>query len=208
MTFRNKYKFNNQNLQMKKIFLTIAIFSTVNNLAFSQEEKQDTVNKKDYTVAVHFHPWTLFISALSMRHPDNPMKYYYLTIEKPLNLHSSLIIKPSLVSLNDLGIITGHPGKGGIKIGSDFGVRYFPNKKGEGFYIQPQVGVFNINPYYPSSSFVGADIMGYLGFSQKGHKVSMFFDIGLGFGNNPFFINNSEISEIFDINVGLGFKFR
>jgi len=33
-------------LQMKKIFLTIAIFSTVNNFAFSQEE-QETVSEKD-----------------------------------------------------------------------------------------------------------------------------------------------------------------
>ena len=206
---------------MKKIFLTIAIFSTVNNLVFSQEE-QDTVSEKDNMKTVlHIHP----LSSLGL--------WFYLTIEKPLSLSNSLIIKPSfwIDPLNASFFTNGEfieiERMYGVRIGSDIGLRHYPSGNGEGFYLQGQGGMFftriaegcYCSPapipdgqggyYFPEfekqyKNYLGGDVMFYLGFSKKYRKVSWFFDFGVGVGNS---VAIDGITFIPGINFGLGLKF-
>ena len=199
---------------MKKIFLTIAIFITVNNFAFSQEEIPITtsatvkkkVKKDNMKTVIHFHPMTLFMSIPASVLEESPMGWFYSTIEKPLDLSNSLIIKPSLW-LNVSPISFYGKNDEFSRFGSDIGLRHYSNKNGEGFYLQAQCGVFFIENRNNSNSFVGIDIMGYLGFSKKFKTQTVFFDIGLGIGNSNVMVQGNDFEGILDINFGLGFKF-
>jgi len=211
---------------MKKIFLTIAIFITVNNYCFSLEEipittsatEQNTVNQKDnLKTVIHFHPITLFTSIPELVSDESPSGLYYLTIEKPLNLSNSLIIKPSLVlNVKPITLPIMSFGKRNddiyFRLGSDIGLRHYVNKNGQGVYKQGTVGVFFIENRIDNSSFMGIDIMGNLGFSKKYKTLTIFFDIGLGVGNSNVMMKDRnegirDVSIIYDINFGLGFKF-
>ena len=214
-----------QILQMKKIFLTIAIFSTVNNFAFSQEE-QDTVKEKNYTVAVHIHPIS-FVWSLTT--PLNSHKNYsslaiYSTIEIPCSPSISFIIRPSLINSEyDYNKIShtavSSSGTNEFRLGTDLGVRYYTNNNGKGFYVQGTVGLFRsieekYNTEYHqittnSKSFFDADIMGYIGTSIKPKKTNLtiFFDVGIGFGNRAIPVFFELTRSRFDINFGLGYKF-
>ena len=208
---------------MKKIFLTIVIFVTVNNFCFSQEEEQETVNKRDNMItAVHIHPWTVVSAAISTgRNKYNIFSTLYipLTIEKPLSLSNSLIIKPSFwanadwvvgVNETEYGFLTiDHGGKRNYRFyrfGSDIGIRHYPSGNGEGFYLQAQSGMFirSNHSEWNGKSRIRYDIMGYWGASQK--EEGWFFEIGIGYGNsNPFFRDNPFFKKhpmIFDFNIG------
>ena len=205
-----------------KIILTIAIFITVNNFGFSQEEekpnfpisgdiivetkeKQETVNEKDnLQTVIHIHPLSLFFAN------NSDGICLYLTIEKPLNLSSSLIIRPSfLLDYLDYEFrgAQGWRADDGLRIGSDFGIRYYPSRKGEGFYFQAQAGVFYINNKEKGDKqYLGVDAMGYLGVSKKLNRLNIFADLGLGYGNSSGGIR-SEFRPILDINIGVGLRY-
>ena len=184
----------------------------LNVFDFSSPSKYQLTVKDNMKVAVYIHPFSLafstMLTALAVSHGAMVVAgWFYCTIEKPLNLYSSLIVKPSLwnefiFNLNNLDDYEADIR--GIRIGSDVGIRFYPNRKGEGLYLQAQGGIFNVN-IYDTKSYVGKDVMGYFGFSYKSnYRGNIFFEIGAGWGNTS---GERKNTVIFDINFGVNFKF-
>ncbi|MDR0515703.1 MAG: hypothetical protein LBH25_01500 [Fibromonadaceae bacterium] len=129
-------------------------------------------------VSVYMHPVTSVFAMLGA----GPI---YLTIEIPFSLSNSLIIKPSLLNISehDANI---------FRLGSDIGFRHHLSGKGEGLYLQGQIGAF----YYKRTGFIGdrifplffdmprkclwLDAMGYVGYSLKISHINVFIDTGVG----------------------------
>ena len=156
----------------------------------------------DKRVTVHLHPYWTGISLLGSVSEREAFGFLYSTIEVPLSISNSLIIKPSLWmpegKLN--------------RIGSDIGLRYYPSEKGKGFYISGTAGLF----YYPhpikiylfsskrtTSEKIWCDVMGYMGYSWKfKNDMRMFIDMGVGHHfENP----SIQTNFIPDMNFGIGF---
>ncbi|MDR3000882.1 MAG: hypothetical protein LBU89_06420 [Fibromonadaceae bacterium] len=137
-------------------------------------------NAQKTAVSVYLHPISSFFGILGA----SPI---FLTVEIPFSLSNSLIIKPSLLNISDHSAYI-------FRLGSDFGFRHHLSGKGEGLYLQGQMGVF----YYKRTdfSFIGdkifsiffdmprkslwLDAMGYVGYSLKFSRVNVFIDAGIG----------------------------
>jgi hypothetical protein len=181
-------------------------------LMISYANAQETaVKQKNTRVSVYLHPFSTYTGILEM----NPI---YLTVEVPFSLFNSLIIRPSLLNSNK------DEYDNVFRLGSDIGFRHHLNEKGEGLYLQGQIGIFYykridtdtkggddviVGPFdfalapfsdrHISKKSIWLDIMGYFGYSLKFSMVSMFFDIGFGV---------ALFHKILpDINVGIGIPF-
>ena len=116
---------------MQKLIITFFLLTSVAN---SQEEQtlevidmQELKNKiYDDRVSVYLHPLTLIFSVGNFIEDRNRMDIVlYATVEVPLSLSSSLIIRPSYWYNPD-----------NIRLGSDIGIRYYTKEKGKGNYLQ------------------------------------------------------------------------
>ena len=205
--------------KIKRIISIIVIFIAANTFCFAEENEQNEMIENMETI-VYIHPISgIFISSISAFQGEGV--YLYLTIENALSLSNSLIIKPSAwINVSEFTIFGKAPKL--YRFGSDIGIRHYPNKKGKGFYMQGQIGVFHVsrmkegyyfydygcqcslytNETYVSYDFA-ADVMGYVGYSWKFSKWSMFLDFGFGFGDNLHLSGDA----IPDINFGVGLKF-
>jgi hypothetical protein len=196
---------------MNKIILVSVILISANGFCFSQVEnektvKQDTVIKKNMRTIVHIHPYSVFISIIGSR-LEGPL-FLYSTIEKPLNLSNSLIIKPSIwINASEFKIF----GKSHefSRFGCDIGIRHYPSEKGKGFYIQGVVGFFYADYNEKHIENTGTmDIMGYMGYSwDVSKRMRIFWDVGVGLGLGGNLLLGEDAFFIPDINFGLGFKF-
>jgi len=152
-------------------------------------------NKK---ISVYFHPIILLFGASA------ETLMLYSTVEIPLNLYNAPIIKPS--------VLNGH---NSTRIGSDFGLRHYLAGRGEGLYLQPQFGMFysrnwnvgllsdsNLKDHDAKKAGPYVDGMLYLGESYKFVYVSMFYDVGIGYGHAL-----GKGSLLIDVNLGLGVSF-
>jgi hypothetical protein len=197
------------------IILSVICISNVN----AQEQTKEQDNTK---ISVYIHPASLLINIL----PSNAI---YSTIEIPFSLSNSLIIKP--------GFLRDNTDNKMFKLGSDIGMRHYLSGRGEGFYLQEQIGIF----YYKTNHFddcscdalpgeyececsdtffyllpfhavpikyLWFDAMGYLGYSWKFSYISIFIDVGIGVVLG---INDEQNSLYFsplpDINIGVGIPF-
>jgi len=159
---------------------------------------------------------------------EYPFPFYmiYLTFEIPLNLSNSLIIQPSLwynKSVNKTYILDAH----GLvfklfRLGSGIGLRHFVKEIGKGLYLQAMSSVhyYSVEESY-NEDLKGyyADLLGYLGYSWKFSRLSIFFDIGIiGIGtiyptdnssDNPSEVITAGYTKPFtvDANLGIGFSF-
>jgi hypothetical protein len=142
-----------------------------------------------------------------------------LTVEIPFSLSNSLIIRPSLLKRSGTERETG--GYYDIlRVGSDFGFRHYLlgelNERGDGLYIQGQVGIFYCKANYSddywgewdffsfgSGKALWLDAMGYIGYSFKFSRISIFIDVGYGYGT----IWRTGHGELYDFNVGIGIPF-
>ncbi|MDR0517330.1 MAG: hypothetical protein LBH25_09840 [Fibromonadaceae bacterium] len=168
------------------------------------EPKQDNTR-----ISVYLHPLLLSLCVLEK---GNSALMLYSTIEIPLDLEQSLIVKPSFISSVEKLEIQ-------LKVGNDIGVRTYYNKKGEGLYWQAQVGAFysNINALSSESEIISSnpiwlDAMAYIGYSKKFSNVSVFADIGIGLGNlfgfeYDGYSQYSDLFPILDANFGIGIPF-
>jgi len=145
--------------------------------------------------SVYMHPIILLFGA------NAKTVFLYSTIESPMSLYNALIIKPSV--WND--------GENLLRIGSDLGLRHYLAGRGEGLYLQPQVGVFHFSAKGKWLSDLGledngkrtwSDGMLYLGQAYKFAYVSIYSDVGIGYRYALGFG-----SLLYDANVGLGFSF-
>ena len=193
---------------MEKIIWIIAIFIGINNFCFSQEETIKESNKivqKNMETIIYIHPVSgIYTSSIDAEQMGVCL---YLTIENPLNLSQSLIIKPSAwINVREFKLF-GKPDRY-TRLGSDIGLRSYFNKKGAGGYSQLQMGVFHIRNVTENTNNIGFDAMIYFGYSKKKtSKSSIFFDVGLGcnFGTNPI-LSIENFLIVPDINIGIGFK--
>ena len=211
----------------------IIIFLLLSSVANAQEEQTTVGNTQeiqneiyDKRVSVYLHPYTV-LSLLNLL--DETMffgaslydttNYLYATIEIPLSLLYSLIIRPSyldgLIPIKSEIQFLSSDCYYGKRLGSDFGIRYYTNKKGKGFYLQGQMGLFYYNEKeYEATGFwhyeyntydknyMWFDVMGYIGkVWQFGDRFRMFFDAGLGYA-----IIGGSGYPTRDINLGVGIK--
>jgi len=187
-------------------------------LANAQEEQ---AAKNDNTrVSVYLHPTTMLSALLDL----SPI---YLTVEIPFSLYNSLIIRPSYLNISHKA-----EDEKAFRLGSDIGIRNYLAGKGEGLYLQGQIGIFYFrsnnhrcdevcsdavtvpeppfyNIYIPKKS-IWLDVMGYIGYSLKFSNVSIFFDSGfgrvLGISTET---GRTKLSDKFwpDLNIGIGIPF-
>ena len=211
----------NANFDTRRCLLFIYILLIISNAnAQGQIEEQDNTR-----VSVYIHPASLLFNTWASLFNPWISNTIYSTIEIPFSLSNSLIIKPSLLRENTDNKM--------FKLGSDIGMRHYLSRKGEGLYLQEQIGIF----YYKTNHFddccdvlpgeyececsdtffymlpfhavpikyLWFDVMGYLGYSWKFSYISVFADAGVGIVLG---INNSlHISPLPDINIGVGIPF-
>ena len=194
--------FKNKAMSIKAIgilFLFMAIWAS--DLKSQEvDNKQNTTLKKqgNTRTSVYFHPASLLSTIGTNLDEDtySDAVLLYLTIENPIDLSKSLIMRPSFWNvkgrINELYLTNA------FRFGSDIGLRYYLNEKGDGFYLQGQTGIFFISNN-SGENFVWFDIMGYLGYSKKYAGVSIFFDVGLGL------LLTGDRFSLPDINLGIGF---
>ena len=225
------------------IFVSNISNSNIFNVANAQEnnevneQKQDTVRIKatvkandNMRNAFYIHPITLGQSLSSILFDESKYILIYLTFEKPLSLSNSLIIKPSFWNLTKIltgsfSIIGGNDDLNFgfdfdklFRIGSDFGIRHYTKGKGEGFYLQGQVGAF----YYRTTSIVNntnddmiinseakskslwLDVTGYAGYCWKYPNIYISVDFGIGYRKNFHKNFNNANNGLFDINFCIG----
>ncbi|MDR2553899.1 MAG: hypothetical protein LBC64_00595 [Fibromonadaceae bacterium] len=189
----------------------------VAKLADTQEQSAKNDNTR---VSVYLHPTTMLSALLDL----SPI---YLTIEFPFSLYNSLIIRPSYLNIS-------HEDEDdkAFRLGSDIGFRHYLAGKGEGLYLQGQMGIFYFrnnntkcykkcsdvvalpeppfyNIYIPKKS-IWLDIMGYIGYSLKLSYASIFVDVGFG----PILGISTETGRtklydefLPDLNIGIGVPF-
>jgi len=156
-------------------------------------------------ISVYLHPVSLLMGA------NEKMLALYSTVEVPVNLYIAPIIKPSALYDKDV-----------FRLGTDLGFRHYPSERGDGLYLQPQIGAFYVSiKDKPLSSInydvfdddekdeetkrlsgVWYDFMGYLGYTYKFRYLTIYNDTGIGYG-----CVRSECSLIFDGNIGIGISF-
>jgi len=165
---------------------------------------------------VYIHPLALSSNLLNTDYED--VTTIYLTMEIPFDLSRSLIVKPSL-------LMEHNPDVDLLKVGSDIGMRHYVRGKGEGWYFQEQIGIFYYkcendrsgdDIYIPILAFHPTDTkgflldaMGYLGYSWKFSKWSVFADIGFGFAiedKSIIDLKRFRLYHLPDFNLGIGFS--
>jgi len=202
---------------IKKNIITTIIFIAISNFCFAEEViTNDTTYDK--RVSVYLHPGSLIFSGGELIESKNRFNNrksdiaLYLTVEVPLSLSYSLIIRPSYWYDGRSSFIDFVPID---RKGSDIGIRFFPSEKGKDFYLQGQTGLFfcsDKDSYYgKKENYMWFDVMGYIGYSAKFSNFRLFFDVGYGYSikntrklPNEFTIWRDN-SAIPDINFGIGF---
>jgi len=181
-------------------------------MSISYANAQETAEVQDNTRAsFYFHPLSLFSIIF-----NTTVTAIYSTVEIPLGLSNSLIVKPSFLREEEDLVL--------FKLGSDIGMRHYLFGKGEGLYLQEQIGIFyykceNISvydTYIPILIFhpvnikgLLLDAMGYLGYSWKFSKTSVFADIGFGTAITEKSIIDPKRFSLYllpDFNLGIGFS--
>ncbi|MCL2040099.1 MAG: hypothetical protein FWG85_06690 [Bacteroidetes bacterium] len=193
----------------KILLAIIVILIGINAFCFAEEKQVEN----NCFVYIHLHPILLLEGA----------DLIYLTIEIPTSPSHSFILKPSLWNnVTESKIKAFGSNTKWFRIGTDLGIRYYTNGKGNGLYLQGTVGLFHrksegdkdyTQNYYQSkpkrNSFFEADIMGYIGISMKPKKTkfSIFYDTGIGYGSRAFpgVVEGNNIR--IDMNFGLGYGF-
>jgi len=163
---------------MKNLVCQVLLCAFLCSVCFANEDL-----KTDQRISVYLHPFTL----ISLAADELPF-LLYLTGEIPLNEFNSLIVNPSMW-VGGLG-----DGEEVFRLGSGIGIRHFVNGKTQGLYLQ-LMGNFHyflniklrdkiVGNEYISGSGSIADILGYIGYSMKFSRISLFSDFGLGYGKN------------------------
>jgi hypothetical protein len=185
--------------------------------------------------SVYLHPVsliTVFVVNGGFNTNDFPFMFY-LTGEFPFNERYALIVDPFLITkkstdYNEVFVI-----------GSGIGIRRFVNGNADGFYLQliPNISYWEETAHWEDwigtgqdgkaeyedkagdASAINVDVLGYIGYSIKYSKISLFFDIGIGYGfthylsrsgdyysNDPFRILKvgDQNGLSIDINIGVG----
>jgi hypothetical protein len=165
---------------------------------------------------VYIHPFSLSSNLFNTNEED--VAIIYLTMEVPFNLSRSLIVKPSFLMEHNSDVDL-------LKVGSDIGMRHYLFGKGNGLYLQEQIGIFYykckndrsgddiyipVLAFHPlnTESFL-LDAMGYLGYSWKFPNWSVFADIGFGFAITEESIIDPRRFRLYllpDFNLGIGFS--
>ena len=191
--------------------------------------------------SVYLHPVRLITGFVENAFPF----MFYLTGEFPFNERYALIVDPFLMTkkstyttardYNEVFAI--------FAIGSGIGIRRFVNGNADGFYLQliPNISYWEKTDHWEDwigtgqdgkaeyedkagdASAINVDVLGYIGYSIKYSKISLFFDIGIGYGfthylsrsgdyysNDPF-SSEEKILKVgdqnglsIDINIGVG----
>jgi hypothetical protein len=206
---------------MKNLACPMLLCAFLCSASFANEDL-----KTNQRISVYLHPFTLIGSAICNLATDELPFLLYLTGEIPLNKFNSLIVNPSML-------------KGGLardeeifRLGSGIGIRHFVNREAQGLYLQ-LMGNYHyflnlkLRDKMTGDEFVSgsgsiADILGYIGYSVKFPRISLFSDFGIGYGRNNIKKKNfSEYSDdydwrladygktgfSFDINIGVGIPF-
>ena len=208
----------------KLVLTAILLLGLATMQAKSDTKAQDTNTVKSVelpALLIHLHPAsTIFsLSSLFVEESKDGYEYnvpvlLYLTLEKPLSQSSSLIIRPSFLSYNrffysDKDSV--------IRIGTDIGVRYYLNDKGEfgdGIYLGGTAGLFyfkckeevylNNYPYgykYEPKSSLWFDVAFYVGKAWKFSGVTLSLDAALGINLTN---NLGGVPFIYDVNFCVG----
>lgn len=198
-------------MNVKQAIFFIIVFSFVSNV--NSQEVNEIQECDNTRVSVYLHPVSFAFNGIAT--------YLYSTIEIPFSLSNSLIIKPSFWIYNGPridGWMWMNETREIYRFGGDIGMRHFLSGNGNGFYLQGQIGAFYykgpifyiFNSYCDEtcsdSSNYGTslwlDAMGYLGYSWKDSKISMFADIGFGIA-----MAGTRLQFLPDINIGIGIPF-
>ncbi|MDR2580018.1 MAG: hypothetical protein LBC85_03375 [Fibromonadaceae bacterium] len=192
--------------------------------------------EKNERVSVYLHPVSLYGMLLCAL---EDYCFSYLTVEYPLNKRYSLIVAPSIWTGKMLEGL--NESRHYLRLGSGVGIRHFTNGKADGFYLQLMPSAyyvryegetlnmilyrsieegFTIDCCETASSQI-FDILGYIGYSKKFSRISIFFDAGLGYMWSPTCrldtpillvpVNNIPAGNgciggiSFDVNFGIGF---
>ncbi len=190
-----------------KLLRKIVIFFLLLVFTANAQEQDNT------RTSVYLHP-AIFLFGL-----NSGLPMIYSTVEVPFSLYNALIAKPNLwISMRDKNDLFDNVDV--LRLGSDFGIRHYPTGKGEGFYLQGQIGLYylsikeidngNQDDLAKIKTF-WYDFMGYLGWSYKFTYINLYSDTGLGYvcvtGGKSSFKYSGECTLMWDFNLGIGFSF-
>ncbi|MDR2595248.1 MAG: hypothetical protein LBC87_10820 [Fibromonadaceae bacterium] len=195
-----------------KTFICLVLLIISISYANTQEPATEQNNTRG---AFYLHPFSTYSGMAGF----NPI---YFTVEIPFSLSNSLIIRPSYLNWSR---VNDKIKAKAFRLGSDIGIRRYLAGKGEGLYLQGQMGIFyynhsfeeecdelicvNLCPFcvidIPQKS-IWLDAMGYIGYSFK----FLFIDIGIGLvlGIST---ENGHVKLLDtlwpDLNIGIGILF-
>jgi len=191
-------------LRKTVIFFFLAVFA-VN----AQAQEQDNTR-----TSVYLHP-AILVMGLNAGVP-----MIYSTVEVPFSLYNALIVKPNLwISMEGKNELFDEVDL--LRLGSDFGIRHYPAGRGEGFYLQGQLGLYYLSIEEMDNTVAAADrvkfksfwydFMGYLGWAYKFTYINVYSDTGLGYvcvsGGKSSFEYSGGCTLMWDVNLGIGFSF-
>jgi len=168
--------------------------------ANAQPESFEYYSTDNTRTSVYLHPVSLLIGT------NEKTLILYSTVEIPLSLYNAPIIKPGVWHNKDL-----------LALGAELGFRHYPSGRGEGLYLQPQVGAFylsakDFSPFSMDFEYEddkqnkrkGAwlEFMGFLGSTHKFRYLSIYYDTGIGYS-----CIFSKCSLLLDGNMGIGIPF-
>jgi len=207
------------------VFLLIIFISSANAEDVEDDEEQD-----NQRISIYLHPGALYYAFMVGSIPTivnaAPIYFYllYLTVEIPLSLSNSLIIQPSLLYNEHNGNTymanesNGNSIENMFRLGSGIGYRHFVNGKGDGLYLQVMSDFFYYSIKEEEESAYKkdfyADLLGYVGYSWKKSRLSIFSDIGIGVVSPSNDLSREVVtpglwknSITFDANFGIGLSF-
>jgi hypothetical protein len=217
---------------MRTIFKKVAMLNGIALFAFMllapSNSIGQTLENDNQRTSVYLHPTSLIASFVGLVSEDVHVKLCLnLTGEFPLSERYAFIANPHMI------FMSGSSASGELAkeeyhlVGSGIGIRRFVNGNADGFYLQLMPNI----TYGEGSGFgedgegsysaINVDILGYIGYSIKYSKISLFFDAGIGYGISHYLsLSNEWLMEDFraygvgwknglsvDINIGVGIPF-
>jgi len=195
---------------MKILWRVIALSLLMTAASFAQDNNNLTT--------VYLHPISLYVTSAS----DSIPTMVYVTVERPLEMNSSLILVPSVwygdfKSTDTLssGIIK-HSDLQFNRYGLEAGYRYYPNGLRKGLYLQGTGSAYYCDLRNNFTSQTGSaywfDALGYLGYVARLGNFSFATDFGLGWmvmagsseGNST---TMTKPGRWFNVDLALGWSF-
>lgn len=175
----------NKGVPMKRFF-SLALILTFALIVSAEEDAIDPTKTTKYAMpaeinTISIHPLSLIVTSAVKVFP----MYVYITYERNYAPKNALILTPNYLSWK---VEDGDDSFEASGYGLGIGIRHYLSKPVSGIYLQAKADLgyatIKVSDGYSTAegSGLGVDFIGSIGAKGKWDKISIFADLGLGFG--------------------------